>query len=141
MESTAHPTRLANLAQEAAFKLKRSKEYLTSVSILLAECKRRVDAGDPDAEGASWTEYCRAHFPDYSVSHNGKLLHLASQPDCPDKEGAFDRVWAGFITLDRTRQHEFLRHGAAYIARHEDPAGYSFLDAPADLPHVIDRLA
>ena len=58
MASGAHPRRLETLAQEAAFKLKRSKEYLASASILLAACKRRVDAGDPDAEGASWTDYC-----------------------------------------------------------------------------------
>ena len=60
--ASAYSTRLANLAQEAAFKLKRSREYLTSVSILLAECKGRVDAGDPDAEGASWADYSRRIF-------------------------------------------------------------------------------
>ena len=140
MAITAPSTRLAILAQEAAFKLKRSRQYLTSVSILLAECKRRVDAGDPDAEGASWTEYCLEHFRDYSLSHNGKLLHLASQSDRSDKEDAFDRVWASFLALERKQQHEFLRRGAAYIARHDDTAGNLLLDAPADLPNVIDRL-
>jgi hypothetical protein len=141
MASTASSTRLANLTQEATFKLKRSKEYLTSVSILLAECKRCVDAGDPNAEGASWAGYCRVHFPDYSLSHNGKLLQVASQPDRPDKEDAFDRVWAGFIALDRKRQHEFLCRGAAHVARSEDKTERSVSGAPADLPGVVDQLA
>jgi hypothetical protein len=33
--ASAYPARLASLAQEAALKLKRSREYLTSASILL----------------------------------------------------------------------------------------------------------
>lgn len=141
MGSAAYPTRLANLAQEASFKLKRSKEYLTYASILLAECKRRVDAGDPDAQGASWTGYCRAHFPGYSLSQIGKLLHVALQPDRPDDEAAFARVWVGFIALDRKRQHELLRYGTAYVIRSEDITGCSVSGSPADLPNVIDRLA
>ena len=139
--ASSTPPRLANLTQEAAFKLKRSREYLTSVSILLAECKRRVDAGDPDAEGASWADYCRVHFPDYSLSQNGKLLHLASQPDLPGTEDAFDRVWAGFMALDRKRQTEFMRCAAAYVARSKDSIGRSASAAVADLPNVVDRLA
>ena len=104
-------------------------------------CKRRVDAGDPDAEGASWADYCRVHFPDYSLSQNGKLLHLASQPDLPGTEDAFDRVWAGFMALDRKRQTEFMRCAAAYVARSKDSIGRSASAAVADLPNVVDRLA
>ena len=147
MASSAYPRRLETLAQEAAFKLKRSKEYLTSASILLTECKWRVDAGDPDAEGAGWTDYCRVRFPECSLSYIRKLVHVGSQPDnlndaetaAPQEE--FDRVWSAFIALDRKRQHDLLRCGTAYVARSEVRPRGSVFEASADLPNVVDRLA
>ena len=147
MSSAAYATRLANLAHEAAFKLKRSAEYLTSASILLAECKRRIDAGDPDAEGASWTAYCRLCFPDYAVSYIGKLIYASSPPDHPDDEksadlqDAFGRAWVAFIALDPKRQREFVRYGTAYVVRSEGATRGAVSGAPADLPNLIDQLA
>ena len=147
MSSAANPTRLASLAQEAAFKLKRSAEYLTSASILLAECNLRVDAGDPDAEGASWTGYCLLRFPDYPVSYFGKLINASSPPDFPDDEesadpqDAFGRAWVAFIALDPKRQHEFVRYGIAYVVRPEGATRGAISGGPADPPNVIDQLA
>ena len=147
MSSAANPTRLASLAQEAAFKLKRSAEYLTSASILLAECKLRVDAGDPDAEGASWTGYCLLRFPDYPVSYIGKLITASSPPDLPDEgesadpQDAFGRAWVAFIALDPKRQHEFVRYGTAYVVRSEGATTGAVSSTPADLPNVINQLA
>jgi hypothetical protein len=144
VSSAAYPTRLASLAQEAAFKLKRSAEYLTSASILLAECKRRVDAGDPDAEGASWMDYCLLGFPDYPVSYIDKLIYASSPADPPhegdsaDPQDAFDRAWLAFIALDPKRQHEFVR---AYVVRSQGATKDAASGAPADLPNVIDQLA
>ena len=122
MATAAYPTRLASLAQEAAFKLKRSQEYLTSASILLAECKRWIDAGDPDAQGLTWPEYCRVHCPLYPPGYLHKLVrrHLFPDDGSEDVESsvglkdAFDRAWAAFITLAPARQQEFLRCGVAY---------------------------
>jgi AMMECR1 domain-containing protein len=75
------------------------------------------------------------------LSHNGQLLQLASEPDRPDKESAFDRAWSAFITLDRKRQQEFLRCGIGYVGHPQGKTGRSVSGTPADLPNVIDRLA
>ena len=49
MGSIAHPALLETLVWEAAVKIRRSEEYKTSAAILLTDCKRRIDAGDPEA--------------------------------------------------------------------------------------------
>lgn len=124
--------------QEAAFKLKRADEYRTSASILLAECKRRIEAGDPDAQGLAWPEYCRVHCPLYSPADLHKLVgrHLFPQDGFEDAEGslgsadAFDRAWATFITLEPARQREFLRCGAAYTLLPEGAPQRSTLQRP-----------
>ena len=136
MATAAYPTRLASLAQEAAFKLKRSQEYLTSASILLAECKRRIDAGDPDAQGLSWSEYCRLHCPLYPPAYLHKLVgrHLFPHDGLEDAEtssgsaDAFDRAWATFIALAPVRQREFLRCAAAYTLLPESASRRSTLE-------------
>ena len=148
MASSADPRRLEALAQEAAFKLKRSREYMISASILLAECKWRVDAGDPDAQGASWTDYCRVRFPECSRSQVCTLLRADFQPDHWDDwdeatavPDAFDRIWSAFIALDRKGQHDLLRCGTVYVARSEDAVRDSTSASQVDLPHVLDQLA
>jgi hypothetical protein len=138
MAGEAYPTRLENLAREAAFKLKRADEYRTSASILLAECRQRVEAGDPEAHGVAWSEYCRVHFSPYPPSYLGRLIRADAQPeglddqvDIPAREDPFDRAWAAFVTLELERQKEFLRCGAAYAihpeeaAPHPDPEGHA----------------
>ena len=121
MATAAYPTRLASLAQEAAFKLKRADEYRTSASILLAECKRRIEAGDPEAQGLTWPEYCRVHCPLHPPTYLHELVrrHLFPGDGSQDAESgvsadAFDRAWAMFVTLAPARQQEFLRCGVAY---------------------------
>lgn len=148
MAGEAYSTRLENLAHEAAFKLKRAEEYRTSASILLAECKRRVDAGDPDARGAAWTEYCRVRFSPYPPSYIGRLIRAGAPPDDPDDEAAaptrrdpFDQAWAAFVALDLERQQELLRCGAAYAIHPEDAAGNSAVESPASPPNAVSWLA
>jgi hypothetical protein len=124
---SAYPTPLATLAQEAAFKLKRADEYRVSASILLAECKRRIDAGDPDAQGLTLAEYCRVHCPLFPPAYLHKLVgrHLFPADGVGDAENSvgsrdpLDRAWAAFITLPSARQQEFLRCGVAYTLRQE----------------------
>ena len=143
MASAAHPARLDALAQEAAFKLKRSNEYLRSASILLAECKQRIEAGDPDAQGLTWSEYCRVHCPLYPPSYLHRLVrrHLFPDDDCDDHESStgspdpFDRAWAVFITLAPARQQEFLRCGAAYALARQGLGTHSGFKRP---PGALD---
>ena len=125
--ASAYPTRLETLAREVAFKLKRAVEYRTSASILLGECKRRVDEGDPEAHGAAWPEYCRVHFPPHSPSHLATLIRDGSRPDEPDaeagggaREDAFDRAWAAFTLLGLDDQRQFLRCAAALAIHPEE---------------------
>src|SRR5919106_2222828 len=132
MASAAHPARLDALAQEAAFKLKRADEYRTSASILLAECKRRIEAGDPDAKGLTWLEYCRVHCTLYPPGYLHKLVgrHLFPNEHFDDETAigspdSFDRAWAAFITLVPTRQQEFLRCGAAYALARQGSGSHS----------------
>jgi len=146
MASAAYPTQLETLAQAAAFKLRRSEEYQTSASILLAECERRVNAGDPDAKGARWTDYCRVRFPEYTPSYLCKLIRARAQPDhrhdeLQDPQQPFDCVWAGFVALDRSCQYDLLRCAAFYIARFADTTRQADSGSSADLPNVFDRLA
>lgn len=146
--ASAYPTRLENLAREAAFKLKRATEYRTSASILLAECKRRVDEGDPDAHGVAWAEYCRVHFAPYSPSYIARLVRAGSEPEDPDgaasdaaREDAFDRAWAAFTALDEDRQREFLRCGAA-LAIHPERMPRASLAETHDGPsNALDWMA
>jgi len=127
--ATFHPTRLLSVLQEAAFKLKRADEYRTSASILLAECKRRIAAGDPDAQGLTWPEYCRVHCPLYPPAYLHKLVgqHLFPVDGLEDDENSvglrdpLDRAWAAFIALAPARRQEFLRCGVAYTL-HPDGA-------------------
>ena len=118
MASVAPPARLDTLAREAAFKLKRSKEYKISASILLADCRRRIGTGDADACGLTWPEYCRVCFPAYPPSCLDRLIDW--DPDDSEDEGqiavladAFDRAWRAFVTLSPERQRAFLRCGVA----------------------------
>jgi hypothetical protein len=147
MAGEAYPTRLENLAHEAAFKLKRADEYRTSASILLAECQRRVEAGDPDAQGVAWTEYCRVHFSPYPPGYLGRLIRADAQPSDPDDQvdalaqDPFDRAWAAFVTLDLERQQEFLRCGAAYAIHPEEAAPHPDLEGHAAPPNAVDWLA
>ena len=146
--ASAYPTRLETLAREAAFKLKRAAEYRTSASILLGECKRRVDEGDPEAHGAVWPEYCRVHFSSYSPSYIATLVRAGAQPDDPDRgdggaapEDPFDRAWAAFTLLDLDRQRQFLRCGAA-LAIHPEERPRRSLSESHDAPsHALDWLA
>jgi hypothetical protein len=144
----AYPVRLETLAREAAFKLKRSAEYRASASVLLAECKLRVDDGDPEAHGAAWPEYCRVHFPSYSVHYIGRLIEAGAQPDDPNgqahraaRKDAFDRAWAAFIALDLAGQREFLRCGAAYAIHPEEAPGRTAAEPDAEPPRALDWLA
>jgi len=143
MASAAHPARLDALAQEAAFKLKRADEYRTSASILLAECKRRIEAGDPEAQGLTWSEYCRVHCALYPPGYLHKLVrrHLFPDDDCDHHEisngsaDPLDRAWAVFITLAPARQQEFLRCGAAYALARQGSATHSGSGRP---PGALD---
>ena len=149
--ASAYATRLESLAREAAFKLKRATEYRTSAAILLAECQRRVDEGDPEAHGAAWAEYCRVHFPPYSPSDIATLIRTGSQPDEPDepdgeaggvaREDAFDRAWAAFILLDVDHQRQFLRCGAALAIHPEEMPRRALPDTRDESPHSLDWLA
>ena len=148
MAGKAYPTRLENLAQEAAFKLKRADEYRISASMLLAECKQRVEAGDPDAQGAAWAEYCRVHLPPYPPSYLGRLIRSGAQPvdaddqvEGPASEDPFDRAWAAFVSLDLGRQQEFLRCGAAYAIHPEEAATRPGLDRLPEPPNALNWLA
>jgi hypothetical protein len=148
MACEACPTRLENLAHEAAFKLKRADEYRVSASILLAECKQRVEAGDPDAQGAPWAEYCRVHFSSYPPSYLGRLIGSGAQPCDPDDQldaavpqEPFDRAWAAFVSLDLERQQEFLRCGAAYAIHPEEATTRPDLDGRAEPPNAVSWLA
>lgn len=146
--ASAYPTRLETLAREAAFKLKRSVEYRTSAAVLLAECKLRIDAGDPEAHGVAWSEYCRVRFPSYSLHDIGRLIEAGAQPDDPDGEvhraarhDAFDGAWAAFVALDLAGQREFLRCGAAYAIHPEDAPERAAADPRAEPPRALDWLA
>jgi hypothetical protein len=148
MASEAYPTRLENLAHEATFKLKRADEYRTSASILLAECKQRVEAGDPEAQGVAWTEYCRVHFSPYPPSYLGRLMRADAQPNDPDdqveepeRQDPFDRAWAAFVSLDLGRQQEFLRCGAAHAIHPEEAGTHPDLDGHAESPNAVNWLA
>ena len=114
---------LETLAREAAFKLKRSAEYRTSASLLLAECKRRVDAGDPESGGITWAEYCRAHFAQHRPGQIADLIEAAllGQDDviCTPQND-FDRAWSAFVALKPHWQHAFLRCGTAHLARRRE---------------------
>ena len=146
--ASAYPTRLETLAREAAFKLKRSTEYRTSATVLLAECKRRVDQGDPDAHGAAWPEYCRVQFPVYSLADIDKLIEAVAQPDDPDgqvhrvaRTDTFDRAWAAFTALDLADQRNFLRCAAAYAIHPEDAPEHGAAEPDAEPPRALDWLA
>ena len=143
MASTAHSARLDTLAREAAFKLKRSQEYKASASILLADCKRRVAAGEADAWGLSWPEYCRVSFPIYPPSYLDRLID--SNSDDPEDESqialvddAFDRAWRAFVTLSPECQREFLRCGVAYAMHPEREESSTTAELPASGPHALD---
>jgi hypothetical protein len=143
---SAYPTRLETLAREAAFKLKRSTEYRTSASILLAECKHRVDAGDPEAHGAAWPEYCRVHFPQYPLRYIAGLIAAGTgdpDDDAVDaaREDAFDRAWAAFTVLDPERQRQFLRCGAALAIHPEGMPRRAVGDARDEPSRAVDWLA
>lgn len=146
--ASAYSIRLDTLAREAAFKLKRSIEYRTSASILLAECKRRIDEGDPDAHGAAWPEYCRVHFPSHSLHEIEALLGAEARPDDAHRRSrrarrtdAFDRAWAAFVALDLADQREFLRCGAAYAIHPDTGPERPAADPDAEPPHALDWLA
>jgi hypothetical protein len=148
MAGEACPTPLANLAHEAAFKLKGAEEYRISASMLLAECQQRVEAGDPDAQGATWAEYCRVHFPLYPPSYLDRLIAPGGQPGDPDDEldaserqDPFDRAWVAFVSLDLGRQREFLRCGAAYAIHPEEATARPGLDGPVEPLHAMSWLA
>jgi hypothetical protein len=143
MASAAHPARLDTLAREAAFKLKRSQEYKTSASILLADCKRRIDAGDTDACGLTWREYCRVCFPVHPPSYLDRLIDW--DPDDSEDESqidvladAFDRAWRAFVTLAPARQREFLRCGVAYAMHPEGEESSATCEVSASPPHALD---
>jgi len=143
MASAADPVPLDTLAREAAFKLKRSQEYQTSASILLADCKRRIDAGDADAGGLTWREYCRVCFPAYPPSYFDRLIDGA--PDASEDEShvavpedAFDPAWRAFITLSPERQREFLRCGVAYAMPSEGEESSATCELSPSLPHALD---
>ena len=146
--ASAYSTRLETLAREAAFKLKRATEYRTSASILLAECKRRVDEGDPEAHGAAWPEYCRVHFSPYSPSYIAGVARAGAQPDDADGDGggaaredAFDRAWAAFTVLDLDRQRQFLRCAAALAIHPEEMPRRSLPETHDEPANVLDWLA
>jgi hypothetical protein len=148
MAGEAYPTRLENLAHEAAFKLKRADEYRISASMLLAECRQRVEGGDPDAQGAAWAEYCRVHFPSYPPSYLGRLIGSGDQPgdlddqlDVGEQQDPFDRAWAAFVSLDLERQQEFLRCGAAYAIHPEEATTRPDLDGRAEPANAVNWLA
>ena len=140
MAGMVPPARLETLAREAAFKLKRSKEYETSGLILVAECKRRIEAGEVEVRGLTWPQYCRVHFPIYPPAYLDRLIlrHLASaaqdESQATISEDAFDCAWAAFLTLSPERQREFLSCGVAYAM---DPARDDGAAAP-ERPHALD---
>jgi hypothetical protein len=143
MASVAHPARLDTLAREAAFKLKRSKEYKTSASILLTDCKRRIEAGEADAGGLTWPEYCRVCIPVYPPSYLDRLIHW--DPDDSEDESqiavledTFDRAWRAFVTLSPERQREFLRCGVAYAMHPEGEQNSATCEFSASPPHALD---
>ena len=145
MGSIAHPTLLETLAWETAVKIRRSEEYKTSAAILLTDCKRRIEAGDPEACGLTWRQYCRVHLPTYPPSYLDRLI-LWNAGDLEDESSpavstdAFDTAWAAFVTLSPLRQREFLHCGVAYaMNRREEagsPAGPSEPSAPG--VHALD---
>jgi hypothetical protein len=146
--ASAHAILLETLAREAAFKLKRSSEYRTSASILLAECRRRVDEGDPAAHGAAWPEYCRVTFPSYPTHEIDRLIEgsapaddRARPIDRAPRTDAFDRAWAAFTALDVADQRDFLRCGAAYAIHPEDESGRPAAEPAVEAPRVLDWLA
>ena len=114
---------LETLAREAAFKLKRSAEYRISASLLLAECKRRVDAGDPEGAGLTWAEYCRVQFAQHRPGRIAELIDAAllGQDDVVrTPQTDFDRAWSAFVALNPHWQHAFLRCGTAHLARRKE---------------------
>jgi len=148
MAGEAYSTRLENLVREAAFKLKRADEYRTSASILLAECKQRVETGDGEAQGVGWTEYCRVHFSPCTPTYLDRLIRAEAQPNDPDdqvdapaQQDPFDRAWAAFVTLDLERQQEFLRCGAAYAIHPEEARAHPGHDAHPEPSNALDWLA
>lgn len=143
MASVDHPVPLDTLAREAAFKLKRSTEYKTSASILLADCRRRVDEGDADACGLTWREYCRVCFPAYPPNDLDRLIDC--DPDDSEDESriavsadAFDRAWRAFVALSPKRQREFLRCGVAYAMHPEGEESPATGEVSPSPPHALD---
>jgi hypothetical protein len=140
MAGMVPPARLDTLAREAAFKLKRSKEYETSGLILVAECKRRIEAGEVEVRGLTWPQYCRVRVPIYPPAYLDRLILRYLAPAAEDEsevtisEDAFDCAWAAFITLSPERQREFLSCGVAYAM---DPARDDGAAAPGR-PHALD---
>ena len=119
MGSVAYPARLETLAWEAAVKIRRSEEYKTSAAILLSDCKRRVEAGEAEACGLTWRQYCRVHLPSYPPSYLDRLIgwrpgDLEDESAVAVSRDAFDTAWAAFVTLSPVRQREFLHCGVAY---------------------------
>jgi hypothetical protein len=148
MAGEAYPRRLENLAHEAAFKLKRAGDYRISASMLLAECKQRVEAGDPAAQGAAWAEYCRVRFPHYPPSYLDRLIGSGGQPCDADDEldsalprDPFDRAWTAFVSLDPERQQEFLRCEAAYAIHPQKATTRLDLDGRAEASNAVSWLA
>lgn len=146
--ASARPIRLDTIAREAAFKLKRSIEYRTSASILLAECRRRVEEGDPDAHGADWLEYCRVHFPTHSVREIDRLIGAGGRtndggatPNPAARTDAFDRAWAAFLALDLAGQRDLLRCGAAYALHPEERPAPAAAEPEAGSRKALDWLA
>ena len=145
--ASPYSIRLDTLAREAAFKLKRSIEYRTSASILLAECRRRVDEGDRDAQGAAWPQYCRVHFPSHTLHEIEALLGSDARPDAErpappaSRTDAFERAWAAFVALDLADQRDFLRCGAAHAIHLELEPERPAADPDAEPAHALDWLA
>lgn len=148
MAGEAFPTRLENLAREAAFKLKRAEEYRTSAAILLGACRERVDAGDPEAHGAAWAAYARVRFSPWTPGYIDGLIDAGApsddrqdQADAPSGEILFDRAWAAFVALDPDGQQEFLRCAAAYAIHPDDPAEDVAAEQRTGSPSALDWLA
>ena len=138
MGSIAHPARLETLAWEAAVKIRRSEEYKTSAAILLTACKRRIEAGEPEACGLTWRQYCRVHLPNYPPSYLDRVIgwrpgDFEDESSVAVSTDGFDTAWAAFISLSLARQREFLHCGVAYTMRAQND------EAPTAAP--CDQLA
>ena len=143
MGSIAHPAPLEMLAREAALKLRRSEEYKTSAAILLTDCKRRIDAGEAEACGLTWRQYCRVHLPTYLPSYLDRLIRwypgdLENEGSVAVSTDAFDTAWAAFVTLSPVRQREFLHCGVAFTMQPQRENSSAPCESSAPLAHALD---